>query len=78
LQEDYDLSFLFIGQTKITERPIDVLRDLGLGPAINFLSSSCRAVSGLYGVCVLIARVIEMDQLFQAFDVTIVKERLLK
>ena len=78
LQENDDLVLLRIRQMEITERHVNVRRDLGRRPAVYLLHSSCRAASHLDGEREHIARIVEMDKLLQALDVPIVEELLLK
>src|SRR3984893_15674276 len=78
LQENDDLVLLLIRQMEITERHVDVRRDLGRRPAIYFLRSSYRAASHLDGEREHIACVIEMHELLQALDIAVVEKLLLE
>src|SRR5581483_10587325 len=57
---------------------IDVVGNLGHRPAIHLFSCSCRTVTRRNVVGVNVARVVEMHQLLQAFDIAIVEELLLE
>jgi hypothetical protein len=78
LQESRDQVLLVIRQAEITDRHVDVVRDLGHGPAVHLFRRSLRAVSGRDVLRKHVARVVEMDELLQALGVAIVKERLLE
>src|SRR4029077_692685 len=78
LHEDHEQVLLPIRQAEITDRHVEVVRDLGHGPAVYFFSRSCRAVSGSDVKLKNIACIVEMYELLQALDVTIVKELLLE
>ena len=74
LEKRDDLILLLIRQTEHTGCHIDIRRDLGHGPAIHLFHRSCRALPGLDGEWVHVARVVEVDELFQALDVTVVEK----
>src|SRR5438132_1048831 len=78
LQERDNLVFFCIGQTEITNCPVDIVRHLGPRPAVYFFDRSWRAVSGSNVEPKHVARVVEVDELLQALDVAVVKELLLK
>ena len=80
LQERDNLVFFLIGQAEITGGHIDIVRHLGPRPAVYFFDRSIRAVSGsnVERKPWFVARVVEVDQLFQAFNVAVVKELLLE
>src|SRR5258707_3336142 len=78
LQEGHDLVLLLIRQAKITRGHVEIVLDLVHGPAVYFFGLSCRAVSGRDGELELVARIVEVDELFQALDVPVVKEPLLE
>jgi hypothetical protein len=78
LQEDHDQILLLIRQAEITDRHVDVVRDLGHGPAVHLFNRSRRAVSRRDVKRKHVARIVEMDELLQALGVAIVKELLLK
>src|SRR6266446_5393746 len=78
LHDDHELVLLLIRQAKITDRHVDVVRDLGHRPAIYLFGRPCWTVSGSDGERKLVARVVEMDELLQALDVAVVKELLLE
>src|SRR2546421_4806040 len=78
LQERDNLVFFQIGQTEITNCPVDIVRHLGPRPAVYFFDRSWRAVSGSNVEPKLGARVVEVDELLQALDVAVVTEHLLK
>ncbi len=46
LQESNDLVLLLIRQAELTGRHVDIVLDLGHGPAVDSFGRSCRAVSG--------------------------------
>src|SRR6202011_1752878 len=73
-----ELVLILIRQAEVTNRHVDVVRDLGRWPAVHLLSLSCWAVPGSDGEGVDIACVIEMHELLQALDVAVVKELLLE
>src|SRR5207245_1697594 len=78
LQERDDLVLLLIRQAEIAGRTVEVLRDLRPGPAVHFLGRSRRAVSGGDVEGIEIARIVEVHELLQALDVSIVEELLLE
>src|SRR5205807_8651103 len=59
LQKCHDLVLLLIGQTEITNCPVDIVRHLGPRPAVDFFDRSIRAVSGSNVERIYVARVIE-------------------
>src|SRR5579862_8518954 len=77
-QECDDLILLLVRQAEIAGRHVNVRRDLGRWPAGYLFDGSCRALSRLNGVRVYVARVVEVNELFQALDVSIVEELLLE
>src|SRR5215469_12495652 len=78
LQESNDLVLFLVRQTEITACHVDVVRDLRHRPAVHFFCCSCRAVPGGDIELKLVACVVEVDKLLQAFDVTVMKELLLE
>src|SRR4030081_1699613 len=46
LHDDHDLVLLLIRQPELTDRHVDVVADLGHGPAVYLFGRPCRAVSG--------------------------------
>src|SRR4029450_12574548 len=78
LQERDGLVLLLIRQAEIAGRTVEVLRGLWPGPAVHFLGRSRRAVSGLDIERKEVGRIVEVQELLQALDVPIVKERLLE
>src|ERR1700720_2930689 len=78
-QKRDDLVLLFVRQAEHTRRRVEVVRDLFHRPARHPLNRSWRAVSGsdLVGKNG-VARVVKMDELFQALDVAVMKELLLE
>jgi hypothetical protein len=78
LQEGNDLVLLLIRQAEFTRRPVNIVRNLGHGPAVHFFGRSCRAVSGSDREWKHVARIVEVDELLQALDVAVVKELLLE
>src|SRR5437588_2465777 len=80
LQEDDELVLLVIRQAEITDRHVDVVRDLRHGPAVYFFGRSLRAVSGRDIELELrdVACVVEVDELLQALDIAVVEELLLE
>src|SRR3981081_446997 len=80
LEEGNNLVLLFIGQAELAGRHVEVVLDLGLRPAGNLLDSSGGAVPRGHrkGDPFHVARVVEVDELFQALDVAVVKELLLE
>src|SRR6266446_10401676 len=82
LQGDHEQVLFGIRQLEVTDGHIFVVRDLGLRPAGHPFHRSRRAVSRRDGSPKSnrkrVARVVEMDELLQAFDVAIVKELLLE
>src|SRR5207245_2259809 len=73
-----DLILLGIRQSEVTDRHVLILRDLGCRPAVYFFNCSSRAVSGLDLHPIHVARIVEVDELLQALDVTIVEELFLE
>ena len=78
LQEGNELVLLRIGQTEPSGRHVYIVRDLGHRPAVDLLDCSRRAMSGSDGERIHVARIVEMHELLQAFDVAVVKELLLE
>ncbi len=80
MQERDNLVFFLIGQAEITGGHIEIVPDLGPGPAVYFFDRSIRAVSGsnVERNPLNVARVVEVDELLQALDVAVVKELLLE
>src|SRR5260370_4231260 len=78
LQEGNDLVLFLVRHAEIPGRHVDVVRDLGHGPAVYFFGRSCRAVPGSDVVLIFVARVVEVDELLQALDVAVMKELLLE
>src|SRR6201987_1621397 len=78
-QKRDDLVFLLIRQAEHPRRCVEIVRHLFHRPAGYSLDRSCGAMTrsdrvGIAGI----ARVVEMHELLQAFDVAVVKERLLE
>ncbi len=78
LQEGHDLVLFLIRQTELAGGHVEVILDLIHGPAVYFFRRSCRAVPRRDGVLELVARIVEVDELFQALDIAVVKEPLLE
>src|SRR6266478_4586523 len=78
LQEGDDLVLFLIAQAEIAGRAVDIVFDLGHRPAVHLLGCSWRAVPGRDREGVQAARIVEVDKLLQALDVTIVEEPLLE
>ena len=78
LQEGHDLVFLLIDQTQVADRHVDVVRDFGHRPAIDFFGLSFRTVSRGDLERVHIARIVEMNELLETLDVAIVEELFLE
>src|SRR5438874_9060387 len=66
LQERDNLVFFCIGQTEITNCPIDIVRHLGPRPAVYFFGRSWRTMPGSDVERIYVARVVEVDELLQA------------
>src|SRR6266446_1538581 len=77
-QKDNDLVLLVIRQAETSDRHVEVVRHLRHGPAVYFLGLARRAVSGSNIELVRVTRIVEVDELLQALDVTVVKELLLE
>src|ERR1700722_11530307 len=78
LQEGNDLIFLRRRQAEVSDRHVEIVRDLGHRPAIYLFYRSRRAVSGSDRLRKYVARIVEMNQLLQALGVAVVKEFLLE
>src|ERR1700686_2312125 len=78
LEKCDDLILLRIRQAETAGRHVHILHDFGRRPAGYFFDGACRALSGLNRERVHVARVVEVDELFQALDVAIVEELLLE
>ena len=78
LQERNDLVLLRIRQAELANRHVDVVRDLGHGPAVHPFGFPRWAVSRGDVERVDVARVVEVDELLQALDVAVVEELLLE
>src|SRR6267378_4047911 len=78
LQEGNDLVLLRIVQAEVSDRHVEIVRDLRHRPAVYFFHGSCWAVSRGDRFREHVARIIEMNQLLQALGVAIVKEFLLE
>src|ERR1700746_621388 len=78
LQEGKDLVLFLVREAEITACHVDVVRYLRHRPAVQFFCRSCRAVPGGDVEFKLVARVVEVDELLQAFDITVVKELFLE
>ncbi len=78
MKEGDELVLLRIAQPKHAHRHVEIVFDLGLGPAGHLLNRPCWAVAGSDIEGVDIARVVEMHQLFQALDVAVVEKLLLE
>lgn len=70
------MRFLALCQAEVAERHVDVVRDLGHGPAIDLFRLGRRTVSRGNGERIHVACIVEMNELFQALGVAIVKEFL--
>src|SRR5260370_8627773 len=77
LQEGDDLVLLRIRQTELTGRHVEVVFDLGHRPAVDFFGSPRRAVSCRDRVGVHAAGIVEVAELLQALDVTVLAQPFL-
>src|SRR5580700_4086897 len=78
LQESDNLVLLRIRQVELTDRHVLVLRHLRGRPASYPLDGPCRAVSGFHFHAINVPGVIEVNELLEALDVTVVEELLLE
>ena len=67
-----------IRQHEISDRHVEIVRDLRHRPAVHFFCLSRRAVSGSNFERKHVPRVVEMDELLQALGVAVMKELFLE
>ena len=80
LKESNDLVFFLIRQMEVTSRHVHIVFDLRQRPAVHPFGCSGRAVPRCHwvGIPLLVSRVVEVNELFQALDVAVVEEFLLE
>src|SRR4029077_20603281 len=78
LQKCHDLVLLLIRQAEVTGGHVYVVPHFWHRPAVYLFDRPIRPMSGSDIVRIYIARVVEVDELLQTFDVAVVKELLLE